>query len=175
MLEPTGFALTTETIDPTAWAKRTASPSCGGFASFEGWVRDHDHGRQVLHLEYEAYETLCRRLGPSILHEAVRRFGVVRAMAVHRTGRLEIGDVAVWVGVASPHRKEAFQACSWIIDEIKRTLPIWKKEHFRDGTAQWVRCLRCSGTHLESDCPESGEALPVPPAATRIGGSESPS
>lgn len=175
MHEPTCFALTTETIDPAAWARRTASPSCGGFASFEGWVRDHDQGREVLHLEYEAYETLCRRIGPSILHEAVRRFGVVHAMAVHRTGRLEIGDVAVWVGVASPHRKEAFQACSWIIDEIKHTLPIWKKEHFRDGTAQWVRCLRCSGSHLDGVCPEDGKVLDVHRAASEIGASETPS
>lgn len=141
------FDLASAPLDAKALQALVTDPQCGGFASFEGWVRDHQEGRQVLHLEYEAYPALCRREGPRILREAIERFGVVKAAAVHRTGRLAIGDVAVWIGVSSAHRREALDACAWIIDQIKISLPVWKKETFADGSSEWVRCDRCAQGH----------------------------
>lgn len=144
------FRLRGSPLDPASLVGSVRHPGCGGYASFEGWVRDDQAGRAVDHLVYEAYPALALREGRRILSEAADRFGVRRAAAVHRTGRLEIGEVAVWIGVSSPHRREALEACSWIIDEIKRSLPVWKKEFFRDGTAEWTRCIRCAeaGPHV---------------------------
>jgi molybdopterin synthase catalytic subunit len=121
-----------------------ADPACGGFASFEGWVRDHNEGQRVQHLEYEAFEALALREGERILAEAVARFGVRRAACAHRLGDLQIGEVAVWVGASAPHRSEAFLAARYIIDEVKHRLPIWKKEHYVGGDSGWVNCEQCA-------------------------------
>lgn len=117
---------------------------CGAFASFEGWVRDHNEGRAVRRLEYEAYERLGTAEGERIIAEAIERFGIARARCVHRVGTLELGDLAVWVGASAAHRDEAFAACRYIIDEVKHRLPIWKKEHYTDGDSGWVNCERCA-------------------------------
>jgi molybdopterin synthase catalytic subunit len=117
---------------------------CGGYAAFEGWVRDLNEGQRVLRLEYEAYESLGVKEGERIVAEAIERYGVVAARCVHRVGELQIGDLAVWVGVSSPHRDEAFTACRYIIDEVKHRVPIWKKEHYVDGDSGWVNCERCA-------------------------------
>jgi molybdopterin synthase catalytic subunit len=117
---------------------------CGGYAAFEGWVRDLNEGQRVLRLEYEAYESLGVKEGERIVAEAIERYGVVAARCVHRVGELQIGDLAVWVGVSSPHRDEAFAACRYIIDEVKHRVPIWKKEHYVDGDSGWVNCERCA-------------------------------
>jgi adenylyltransferase/sulfurtransferase len=101
--------------------------SCGGFASFEGWVRNHNEGHAVTRLEYEAFAELAEKEGARIVEEARVKFGVTRAACVHRVGSLALGDVAVWVGVSAAHRDEAFRACRFIIDEVKHRLPIWKK------------------------------------------------
>ena len=119
-------------------------PSCGGFASFEGWVRDHNEGRAVARLEYEAYAELAVKEGERIVGEAIERFGVSRAACVHRVGALRLGELAVWVGVASAHRGEAFAACRYIIDEVKHRVPIWKKEYYTNGDSGWVNCERCA-------------------------------
>ncbi|QDH17341.1 molybdenum cofactor biosynthesis protein MoaE [Swingsia samuiensis] len=120
----------------------------GGFCSFEGWVRNHNEGHAVSGLEYEAYELLAQKEGERILEEARGRFEINHAVAMHRTGFLKIGDVAVWIGVSAPHRDAAFQACRYIIDEIKRRVPVWKKEHYVDGRAEWVACHHCeNGAH----------------------------
>ena len=111
------FDLTQEPIDTEAWRGRLFDKTCGGYAAFEGWVRDHNEGHEVVRLEYEVYDALARSEGLKILSEAVERFGVTRAACVHRYGGLELGDVAVWVGVAAAHRDEAFKACRYIIDE----------------------------------------------------------
>jgi molybdopterin synthase catalytic subunit len=134
------FDLVDTTINPTTWKNKLADPSCGGHVAFEGWVRNHNEGKTVLSLEYEAYAALAIQEGQRILSEAQEKFGITQALAIHRVGHLQIGDLAVWVGVASPHRKAAFLACSYIIDEIKHRLPIWKKEHYADGSAEWVAC-----------------------------------
>jgi len=117
---------------------------CGGYAAFEGWVRDLNEGQRVLRLEYEAYEALGVKEGERIVAEAIERYGVVAARCVHRLGELQLGDLAVWVGVSSPHRDEAFAACRYIIDEVKHRVPIWKKEHYVDGDSGWVNCERCA-------------------------------
>jgi molybdopterin synthase catalytic subunit len=119
---------------------------CGGFTAFEGWVRNHNEGQQVLHLEYEAFEALGIREGEKIVAEACERYGVTQALCVHRLGDLDLKEIAVWVGVASPHRDEAFKACRYIIDEVKHRVPIWKKEHYVSGDSGWVNCERCA-TH----------------------------
>lgn len=118
--------------------------TAGAYVGFEGWVRDHNEGRQVLNLEYEAYEELGLKEGEKIVQDARSKFGVTEARCVHRIGKLEIGDLAVWVGVSSPHRDEAFAACRYIIDQVKHRVPIWKKEQYIDGDSGWVNCERCS-------------------------------
>lgn len=117
---------------------------CGGFTAFEGWVRDHNEGQQVRRLEYEAFEALGVREGEKIIAEACERYGVTQALCVHRLGDLDLKEIAVWVGVASAHRDEAFKACRYIIDEVKHRVPIWKKEHYVSGDSGWVNCERCA-------------------------------
>jgi molybdopterin synthase catalytic subunit len=138
------FHFTRTPIDAADLRRALADPACGGFACFEGWVRDHNDGRRVQHLEYEAFEALALREGERIIHEAMTRFGVTRAACAHRLGDLGIGEVAVWVGVSAPHRHEAFLAARYIIDEVKHRVPIWKKEHYLSGDSGWVNCERCA-------------------------------
>lgn len=141
---PTRFRFTTEPIDPAAETTRLADPGCGGFASFEGWVREENDGQRVLGLTYEAYVELAEREGERILDEALRRFGVRQLSCVHRLGELGLGELAVYVGAAAPHRAEAFAACRYVIDEVKHRVPIWKKEHYVGGDSGWVNCERCA-------------------------------
>jgi molybdopterin/thiamine biosynthesis adenylyltransferase/molybdopterin synthase catalytic subunit len=128
------FRLTPEPISPPA----PNHDAAGGYVTFEGCVRNHNEGKPVLRLEYEAYGDLAVSEGNKILAEAREMFGLLDAQCIHRTGMLEIGEKAVWIGVASPHRAEAFKACSYIIDELKKRVPIWKKEHYADGPYEWI-------------------------------------
>jgi len=121
-----------------------ADPACGGYAAFEGWVRDSNEGQRVRGLEYEAFEALGVLEGERIVAEAIARFGAAHAACVHRIGALAVGELAVWVGVSAAHRDEAFRACRYIIDEVKHRLPIWKKEHYLNGNSGWVNCERCA-------------------------------
>jgi molybdopterin synthase catalytic subunit len=136
--------VTDKTIDAQTLKATLSNPGAGGFCVFEGWVRNENEGRTVQRLEYEAYEPLVISEGERVLGEALQRFSFLEARCVHRTGLLEIGDMAVWVGVASAHRDEAFKACRYIIDELKIRLPIWKKEHYVEGDSGWVNCERCA-------------------------------
>lgn len=138
------IAVTAAAIEPAKLQASLQHPGAGGFCSFEGWVRNVNEGRTVERLEYEAYEPLVITEGEKVLAEAKQQFPFLEARCVHRTGLLEIGDLAVWVGVAAPHRDEAFKACRYIIDELKVRLPIWKKEHYVDGDSGWVNCERCA-------------------------------
>jgi adenylyltransferase/sulfurtransferase len=138
------FAFSALPIDTARGREALADPACGGYATFEGWVRDHNEGRAVRRLEYEAYAALAQREGERIVAEAVAKYGVQRAACIHRIGDLALGEVAVWVGVSSRHRAEAFAACRYIIDEVKHRVPIWKKEHYVDGDSGWVNCERCA-------------------------------
>jgi molybdopterin synthase catalytic subunit len=139
-----GFRFSHTALEPGRLRAALADPACGGYAAFEGWVRDHNEGAPVRRLEYEAFEALAVREGERILAEAVERFGVVRVACAHRLGELAVGELAVWVGVSAPHRDEAFRACRYIIDEVKHRLPIWKKEHYLSGDSGWVNCERCA-------------------------------
>ena len=136
--------MTTAPIDPNALRRELFDPAAGGYCAFEGWVRNHNEGHDVLRLEYEGYEPVAIAEGGNILAEAMEKYPHLQAHCVHRTGMLEIGDCAVWVGVVAQHRDEAFKACRYIIDELKHRLPIWKKEHYADGNSGWVSCERCT-------------------------------
>ncbi|MEM7282949.1 MAG: molybdenum cofactor biosynthesis protein MoaE, partial [Pseudomonadota bacterium] len=134
------FEFSTSTIDGEQLKQSLMSPYCGGYSSFEGWVRDHNEGHSVSKLEYEAYEALAVKEGECILQEAIDKFDIKEASCVHRVGALDIGDMAVWVGVSAAHRDAAFKACRYIIDQVKVRVPIWKKEHYLDGDSGWVNC-----------------------------------
>ena len=138
------ISITSGAIDPDALRRELFDPASGAYCGFEGWVRNLNDGQQVQRLEYEAYDPLAVSEGEKILAEAMQKFPHLHAHCVHRTGLLEIGECAVWVGVSAPHRDEAFQACRYIIDEVKGRLPIWKKEHYVDGNSGWVNCERCA-------------------------------
>ena len=138
------FRFTHVPIDAAVARRELLDGGAGGFANFEGWVRDHNEGHAVSRLEYEAFVDLAVKEGDAIVREALRSFPIKHALAVHRIGELAIGEMAVWVGVSSVHRGEAFDACRYIIDEVKHRLPIWKKEHYRNGDSGWVNCERCA-------------------------------
>jgi molybdopterin synthase catalytic subunit len=138
------FSFSETAIDAARERRALEDPACGGFVSFEGWVRNHNEGLEVRRLEYEAFVALAVKEGERIVADAIKRFGVERAACIHRVGSLAIGDLAVWVGVSSRHRGEAFAACRYIIDEVKHRVPIWKKEHYVNGDSGWVNCERCA-------------------------------
>lgn len=132
------FSLSDIAFDPAPLRQRLLSARAGAFASFEGWVRDHNQGRAVLGLRYEAYAVLAEAEGERVLAQALERFDIVDAACVHRSGELALGDMAVWVGVSAGHRGPAFEACRWIIDEVKTRVPIWKHERYAAGGADWL-------------------------------------
>ncbi len=137
------FEITDRPID-RAIGQHLADQASGAFVAFEGRVRNRNDGREVLRLEYEIYRPLAVKEGNRILAEAIQRYSVRRVYGIHRSGLLELGDIAVLIVVSAPYRDEAFEACRYIIDEVKRRLPIWKKEYYADGEAGWVNCQRCS-------------------------------
>jgi sulfur-carrier protein adenylyltransferase/sulfurtransferase len=143
------FRFSHEPLDVAKLSAELRDPACGGYAAFEGWVRNHNEGQPVMRLEYEAFEPLAIKEAERIMAEAVERFGIEHAACVHRIGNLGIGDLAVWVGASARHRHEAFVACRYIIDEVKHRVPIWKKEHYQNGDTGWVNCERCAapGAH----------------------------
>jgi molybdopterin synthase catalytic subunit len=132
------FAISDQPIDIASLREALLDHRAGGFASFEGWVRDRNDGRAVTGLHYEAYVALAETEGERILDEALTRFEITDARCAHRVGELALGELAVWVGVAAAHRDAAFVACRWIIDEVKSRVPIWKHERYADGEAGWI-------------------------------------
>ena len=138
------FTLTKTPINPEPLRNDVTGLNAGGYCSFEGWVRDHHLGKGVTTLDYEAYEGLALKQGESILTEALQRFDIIDARAIHRIGSLVPGDLAVWIGVSSVHRAPAFEACQYLIDAIKDSVPIWKHEVYTDGTEEWVDPTDCS-------------------------------
>jgi molybdopterin synthase catalytic subunit/molybdopterin converting factor small subunit len=126
-----------ERIDTEAVVGRLKRPADGAAVIFDGVVRDNTRARRTLYLDYEAYEAMALKQMESLAEEARSRFGVRGASIVHRLGRLEIGETSVLIVVAAAHRGAAFEACRWIIDTLKKTVPIWKKEYFEDG-AVWA-------------------------------------
>lgn len=132
------FEISNNAIDPAALARSLAHARAGACATFEGWVRDHNDGRSVQRLDYQAYAPLAQSEGERILVEAREKFSIIEACCVHRVGALAIGELAVWVGVSAAHRGAAFDACRWIIDEVKARVPIWKNEHYAGGESGWL-------------------------------------
>ena len=133
------FQITAEPMDPAALTGQLEDAESGGVVTFEGRVRNHNAGKAVVRLEYEAYPELAEKEGLRILEEAVKRWEVSRILTLHRVGKLAIGETAVWVGVAAGHRAEAFAACRYVIDELKARVPIWKKEHYPEGVSDWIQ------------------------------------
>jgi MoaE-MoaD fusion protein len=126
-----------EKIDTQAVLDKLKQPADGAAVVFEGVVRDHTRGRRTLYLNYEAYEEMALKQMNALGEQARQQFPIRDVAMVHRLGRLEIGESSVLIVVASAHRAAAFDACRWLIDTLKRTVPIWKKEYFQDG-AVWA-------------------------------------
>lgn len=131
------FELTTAPVDIASVARRVVPPECGATVTLDGYVRQFTKGRETLHLVYEAYEPMAIKEMEKLVEKARTDFEIANVGIVHRLGKLEIGETSVVISVAAPHRKAAFAACEWIIRELKRTVPIWKKEVYADGEV-WV-------------------------------------
>jgi len=129
--------LTREPLDRNALVATISHPSVGGIVIFEGVVRDNARGKQVRYLEYDVYEEMAQQQIATIIAEARQRWPIERVAIAHRFGRLEIGEASVIIAVATPHRGEAFEACRYLIDTLKSTVPIWKKEVATNGE-EWV-------------------------------------
>ncbi|MCH2198031.1 MAG: molybdenum cofactor biosynthesis protein MoaE [Flavobacteriales bacterium] len=112
-------------------------PACGGQVVFAGAVRNHTGDRKVLYLDFESYEPMAKKVMQEICNHALEKWPIRHAVCHHRLGKLEISELAVVIAVSSPHRKAAFEACEFIIDELKKKVPIWKKEIFKGGE-EWV-------------------------------------
>jgi len=130
-------AIVREKIDTAGILERTKRPEDGAAIAFEGVVRNNTRGRETLYLDYEAYEGMALKQMEELADEALRRFKIRDVAIVHRLGRLEIGETSVLIVVASAHRGAAYEASRWLIDTLKRSVPIWKKEYFVDG-AVWA-------------------------------------
>ena len=134
----TNFTITSKPIVAAELIIHLQAPDCGAIATFSGTVRQHNDERQVIQLHYQSYKTLAVKEGNKILGETKEQFNIVNALCVHRVGDLNIGETAGWVGVNASHRDAAFNACRYVIDEIKTRVPIWKKEIYVDGDSGWL-------------------------------------
>lgn len=142
------FSISASPLDPAALQRVLTDARAGACVTFEGWVRSRNEGQPVQSLEYEAYAPLAEKEGARILAEAREKFELLGAFGVHRVGHLQLGELAVWVGVTAEHRGAAFDACRYIIDEAKARLPIWKKEHYESGATTWINCAT-RGDHAD--------------------------
>jgi MoaE-MoaD fusion protein len=124
-------------LDPNALIRHVRTARDGAVVTFDGCVRNQSHGRRTLFLDYEAYESMAVAKIAEIAAQAHAKFAIDRVAVAHRLGRLEIGETSVFIAVSAPHRPAAFDACRFVIDTLKRTVPIWKKEYFEDG-AVWA-------------------------------------
>lgn len=140
------FAISETPIDVVSLKQTLEAAGVGAVVCFEGRVRDHNDGRAVDGLSYQAYAALAETEGARIVAEARERFAVERIVCVHRVGDLALGDVAVWAGASAAHRAAAFDACRYVIDQVKARVPIWKHEHYLEGASEWL--------HPESGMPK---------------------
>ena len=131
------WEITTEPLDVGAIARRIVLPECGATVTLDGYVRRFTKGRESLYLEYEAYEPMALKEMEKLIGRARGQFEVASIGIVHRLGKLEIGETSVVISVGAPHRRAAFAACEWLIVELKKTVPIWKKEVYADGEI-WI-------------------------------------
>ena len=137
VMEPVAVALTRDAIDADRLVSEAKRGEDGAIVVFDGIVRNHTRNRQTLYLDYEAYEEMALKQMETLSREALSRFGVRHVTLVHRLGRLQVGETSVLIVVSSAHRAQAFDACRWMIDTLKKTVPVWKKETFADG-AVWA-------------------------------------
>ena len=131
------YEITTETLDVGAIARRVVPETCGAIVTLDGFVRQYTKERETLYLEYEGYEPMALKEMEKLIAKAREQFQIAHVGIVHRLGKLEIGETSVVISVAAPHRRAAFEACEWLIKELKRTVPIWKKEVYADGET-WI-------------------------------------
>ena len=131
------FEITQDPLDIGEIARRVAPPECGATVTLDGYVRKFTKGRETEYLVYEAYEPMALKEMEKLVRTALEKFEIANIGIVHRIGKLDIGETSVVIAVASPHRRAAFEACEWLIKELKRTVPIWKKEVYADGEI-WV-------------------------------------
>lgn len=139
-------AVTSDVIEPAAVLGRVGGSEDGAVVLFVGVVRDHANGRPVSGMRYDAYVEMAEPILEEIAREAATRLGSDRVAVVHRVGELDIGEVSVAIAASSPHRAEAFDATRHVIEEIKKRLPVWKKEHYADGSEEWVEGTVPPGT-----------------------------
>ena len=132
------FKLCHQNIDVHELKIQVKNPQSGAFVCFEGWVRNHNENKSVNQLHYEAHEKLALQVGNEIITNALNQFDINAATCCHRVGQLNIGDMAIWVGVSADHRKAAFEACEYILNQTKAKVPIWKNEFYHDGKSGWV-------------------------------------
>ncbi len=132
------FRLSPQPLDPAQLRRELVEPEGGALVVFEGVVRNHNQGRAVTRLDYEGAEALAIREFDRIEREVREQFDFLKVLCVHRVGQLAAGDIAVWIGVTSVHRSAAFAACQFVINELKKRLPIWKKEHYAEGDSGWI-------------------------------------
>lgn len=149
------FSLVSQAIDIASLAAELRNPAAGAVVTFDGRVRNHNAGQAVSRLGYQAYPALAISTGQRILEEEAARHGILAAQAAHRTGPLEIGEAAVWVGVASAHRGPAFDAARAIMERLKYELPVWKKETYADGRSEWV-----GPDNKSAETGRAGEGIP---------------
>jgi len=136
-------------IDPASLIEEVSSPQYGGISLFVGTVREVNEGRSVSAIEYSAYKSMASAELERILDEAEERFGISALVVEHRVGLLALGEVSVAIAAAHPHRAPALDSTRYVIEEIKKRVPIWKKEHYSDGTREWIdptRAAQVSGT-----------------------------
>ena len=132
------FKIVKRKIDIKNLSKDMRQSTAGAYVSFEGWVRNHNIGKVVKSLSYDGEESIANSEGNKILREALIKYKISGVESQHRIGDLDVGDCAVWIGVTADHRCDAFEACSYIIEELKNRLPIWKKEHYSDSSSKWI-------------------------------------
>ena len=144
------IAVTREAIDMERLLQTAGHPQCGAVLSFSGTVRNHHLGRPVIKLAYEAYESMARAEMERVVAEAMKTWPTLKKVqAVHRFGEMPVGASSIFITVASPHRPEGFEALRFVIDRIKRDVPIWKKEFYEDGHSDWLHPEEgCCGQHL---------------------------
>ncbi len=131
------YELTFEPLDVGAIARRVVPETCGAIVTLDGFVRQFTKRRETLYLEYEGYQPMAVREMKKLVERAHEQFEIANVGIVHRLGKLEIGETSVVISVAAPHRRAAFEACEWLIKELKRVVPIWKKEVYADGET-WI-------------------------------------
>ncbi|MDQ3132135.1 MAG: molybdenum cofactor biosynthesis protein MoaE [Acidobacteriota bacterium] len=131
------YELTTEPLNVGEIARRVVPANCGAIVTLDGFVRQFTKGRETLYLVYEGYEPMALKEMEKLIRQAKERFEIENVGIVHRLGKLEIGETSVVISVAAPHRRAAFEVCEWLIVELKRTVPIWKKEVYADGET-WI-------------------------------------